>query len=182
MPISSRTRLIGPRSTIGIPSSEKATPVNGHQNVSVSFHAASNTRCRNMPIGRPSNVRRILLPRFVAIMINASRPILTVMLWNARDPPKTTSNPGSTEPTISNRLSKLGSRKTNPIVMIEVPMNQKNTPNRSDREHAAAIRALAHAVSSCGLVLHIVDFRRRKIQVATIAAMTDEARHRNARR
>ena len=56
MPITSISTVSAPRSNGGSGSSSKPKPVSGHQNTSVLFHAPSNTRWRNIPIGRPSKI------------------------------------------------------------------------------------------------------------------------------
>ena len=90
-----------PPTRSGAPSHD--VPKNGHQNTSVLFHAPSNTRCRIIPIGNPSNILRIGLRPVVASINTASKPTLTVTLCSARAPPNSPSPMGSTDPTINSR-------------------------------------------------------------------------------
>ena len=106
--------------------------------------------------------------------------MLTVTLCSALDPPNTMSRLGSTEPTIRSRLSKVGSRNTNPIVTTAVAMNQKNTARGSEHEHAAAVGAVGNPVRSGCFVFDVVDLGRRQVEVAAFATMTCQLRHGDA--
>ncbi len=103
MPATSISTVSAPRSNGGSGSSSKPKPVSGHQNTSVLFHAPSNTRWRNIPIGSPSNILRSGRRPMVTSMTITSTTIVVTMLCSARAPPNAPSASGSTEPTINRR-------------------------------------------------------------------------------